>query len=116
MPPANDGSTAVNFRSWYLEAATDGQRIIATFHPEAWQNDDAISVDPGATDFDVTAEVLSLGRKAALALLDNDYPSDNLRESVAAPEWVKDWAGPFRISCSEVIQAYYADDQAAAAS
>ena len=82
-------------------------RIIAKFHPQAWVNDSAISVDPeGEVTFDVTQEILKIGLIAALEMDDDDYETDELRESENAPEWIKDWGGPFYIEVKASIQDY----------
>lgn len=82
-------------------------RYVASFEPQAWQNDYANPVDPeGETDWDCTDYIreylepdgslrspfrkqMGLGR-----WLDND---DILKSDPAAPEWVREWQGPFTI-------------------
>lgn len=60
----------------------------AIFHPQAWVNDYAIDVDPeGKTEWNV--EIVPDD------LEDNSYESDELRFHDNAPQWVKDWSGPF---------------------
>lgn len=62
----------------------------ARFHPQAWQGNYAVPVDPeGPTDWDV-GDVPD-------TIKDNTYESDNLRDHANAPEWVKRWTGPFWI-------------------
>lgn len=68
------------------------------FHPQAWQNDYAIAVDPGPTQIDVTEEILAMGRDQALHLTDDSDESDTLRLARLAPDWVRDWAGPHAIA------------------
>ncbi|PWT76220.1 MAG: hypothetical protein C5B59_07050 [Bacteroidetes bacterium] len=83
-------------------------RIIARFHPQAWQRDYAIDVDAeGETDFDVTTEVCQLGREKALAITDNAYDSDDLRHAETAPEWIQKWSGPFYIEVRDSIRGYF---------
>lgn len=82
--------------------------ITARFFPQAWQNDYAIDVDPeGETLFDVTAEILALGEEKALALKDNREQTDSLQNAMNAPEWIKEWKGPFYIEVSEAVHEYY---------
>jgi hypothetical protein len=89
--------------------AESSARIIAEFVPQAWINGYAVGVDTeGPVKFDVTDAVLMLGRVAALALRDDDYDTDNLRFSSNAPNWVRDWSGPFYVRVAEAIQDYYA--------
>jgi len=62
----------------------------ARFHPQAWVNDYAITVDPeGEVEWEVGEE--------AASLTDDSYESDDLRFHPNAPDWVKDWSGPFYI-------------------
>ena len=83
-------------------------RIIARFVAETVINNDYVPVDPEGEDrFDVTAEVLALGREKALAMRDNRDESDELRQAAAAPAWVKQWDGPFQIQVATSIRAYF---------
>lgn len=87
---------------------TTTKRIIAKFYPQAWQNDYAISVDPeGPTEWDVTYEILLVRKDRALAIQDDRADSDALRFTPNAPQWVKDWSGPFFIEVEESIAAYF---------
>lgn len=62
----------------------------AIFHPQAWQNDYAVPVDPeGPTEFDV-GDVPD-------DMADNSNESDALSQHPNAPAWVKNWPGPFYI-------------------
>jgi hypothetical protein len=87
-------------------------RYQAEFSPQAWQNDYAIPVDPqGETTWDVTEfveKILDEGlyrgteikREYAREWLDatlergNDH-DDVLWQDENAPEWVRNWSGPF---------------------
>jgi hypothetical protein len=89
-------------------ANADLPRIEATIAPQAWVDNHAVDVDPeGPTSWDVTAEVVALGREAALALRDNRDETDNLVRSVNAPDWVRHWRGPFTVIVEDAIRAYY---------
>jgi len=60
-----------------------------TFRPQAWQNDYAIEVDPeGPTTWQVPD-------KEVKNIKPHSLESDALREHKNAPQWVKDWGGPF---------------------
>lgn len=84
------------------------KRVMATFHPQAWQNDYASPVDPrGPVQFDVTDEVLALGRDQALQLEDDSDASDGLRAARLAPVWIKDWQGPFYIEVQDAIADFF---------
>jgi hypothetical protein len=65
----------------------------ATFHPQAWINDYAIDVD-------AEGETTWMVDDSALALTADSYESDELRFADNAPQWVKDWSGPFYVSVS----------------
>lgn len=91
------------------------KRITAEFVPQAWVNDNAIIVDPkGETTWDVTDEILRIEKeKGALyvaSLQDDQYETDEFRYSANAPQWVKDWCGPFYIRVEQAIQDYYEED------
>jgi hypothetical protein len=78
---------------------------VATFTPQAWIKDYAVQVDPeGPTTWDCTKFVGEL----------DPFTQDGINESIgeeghwldsfdllkgdeAAPQWVKDWQGPFTI-------------------
>jgi hypothetical protein len=84
-------------------------RYIATFQPQAWQNDYAIPVDPeGTTSWDCTAFV---GEPANADYFDTETrqeiyeeiggwvdKDDVLKGDPAAPQWIRDWQGPFTIT------------------
>jgi len=77
----------------------------ATFHPQAWINDNAIEVDPqGATEWDISPAYLAtlVAEHGDEALEDSTYPSDELRYDPAAPDWVGDWSGPFYVSLQKL--------------
>jgi hypothetical protein len=74
-------------------------RYIADFSPEAWIRDQAIPVDPeGPTEWETHFDGLTDEAKNRILShedgLDND---DLLKDDPAAPEWVREWRGPFSI-------------------
>lgn len=71
-------------------------RYIATFVPQAWIRDYAVSVDPeGPTEWDATEFVLAQDEAwLARTLREGDH-DDILRTDDNAPEWVQQWSGPF---------------------
>jgi hypothetical protein len=89
-------------------------RYIAHFTPEVWVNDYAIEAAPqGPQEWDCTALATSPDGDAYLArlvdgglgdlsdpygVLDND---DWFSDDPAAPEWVRNWQGPFTIRIRE---------------
>lgn len=83
------------------------ERTIATFTPQAWVRDGAIEVDPeGPGSWDASAyaaqheDYVTKLRNNPFAsdvddeILDND---DVFHADPAAPEWVREWKGPFSI-------------------
>lgn len=80
-------------------------RYQAEFHPQAWVNDNAIPVDPeGPTTWDCTRFIGEIGAThpgwLVRTLLNGDDEcgkdyDDILRTDPAAPEWVREWRGPF---------------------
>lgn len=92
-------------------ASKISKRIMAEFVPQAWLNDHAIAVDPqGDTMFDVTDHMLGIGRASALCFADGSLDAADLRQLPAAPQWAKDWTGPFTVNVQKAIAAYFASD------
>lgn len=90
------------------ELACSEKRIIATFVPQVWVNDHAVTCDPlGETRFDVTDAILALGQTDALQLRDDDIRTDNLAQLPNAPDWIKNWPGPFYVAVEAAIAAYF---------
>lgn len=79
------------------------ERIIADFTPEAWIRDHAVPVDDeGEGGFDVTYEMLLMGREAAMEL--DSTETDHLLEAVRAPDWIRSWNGPFTIRVHDAVE------------
>lgn len=82
-----------------------GERFVARFYPQAWVRDNAIEVDPeGDTEWDVTIEFATLPSDYRAMLLEeidrHDEALDRddvLKGDPNAPEWVREWQGPFSI-------------------
>lgn len=86
----------------------DGGRIMARFVPQAWQNNYAIDVDPeGETEFDVTDVIVAMGREKALQVKDNSDSSDDLASWEGAPEWIRNWRGPYYVLVESEIAAFF---------
>lgn len=85
------------------------KRIIATFIPQAWVDDESVDID-GWIDFDVTDQILSMGRDAALRITDNSYQSDDLWYNHEVIPGVDPHNGPFRIQVAAAIREYYEVD------
>lgn len=86
------------------------RRIIATFHPQEWLDDQAVPSSVHSSDtFDVTLHVQAMGREQAMTLLDRTAKADDLCFIAAAPEWVREWAtvNPFLLEVQDSIAAFY---------
>lgn len=63
---------------------------IVEFHPQAWVNDYAVEVDPqGPTQYEVEDSDIESGWES------DTYETDALKDHPNAPEWVREWQGPF---------------------
>lgn len=89
-------------------ATTQQRPIMAKFHPQAWIRDWATDID-GAYRFDITDQVVAMGRAASLEIEDNSDTSDVLWETwIAAHPEVERHRGPFTVDCQDAIKAYWA--------
>jgi hypothetical protein len=78
-----------------------GRVVTAHFRPEAWVRDNAIPVDPeGPTRWEVSPAYLAklVAEHGDEVLYEAGYESDELRYDPAAPEWIREWSGPFSVS------------------
>jgi hypothetical protein len=83
-------------------------KVMAEFTPQVWVGDQTMVVDPqGDTTWDITAEIVAIGRQKALELQDDQHNTDDLRYTYHAPKWVQDWSGPFYVEVSGQIEAFY---------
>lgn len=83
--------------------------IEASFAPQAWQNDYAVPVDPqGETKWYISVssaenlfndklELYEFGSATPIRGLNVVHDLDWLKADFYAPEWVKNWQGPFDI-------------------
>jgi hypothetical protein len=75
-------------------------RYIATFTPKAWvRNNGLVEVDPeGPTQWNCTKELMLLApQDRAQIVRDGHDRLDLLKDDPNAPEWIREWAGPFDI-------------------
>lgn len=78
-------------------------KFTADFIPQAWVNAYAYAVDPeGDTSWDCTAYVTAnFSPDLIERIVGGDVgwyeDFDTLRDDPAAPEWVRDWSGPFEV-------------------
>jgi predicted Fe-S protein YdhL (DUF1289 family) len=83
------------------------EQVTARFNPQVWINDNAIDADElGEADYDVTVEVLLMGAAAARAMRDNSLESDDLQFAAMAPDWIRNWGGPFYVEVADSTAEY----------
>lgn len=79
-------------------------KYTATFSPEAWIDNRAVPIDPeGPTTWDCSAFVAA--NRAYFDRLEKDIDhtldaDDMLMGDPDAPQWVREWSGPFTIRVS----------------
>lgn len=85
-------------------------RYIATFYPQQsirWLGGDCYPADPqGDTDWDCTDYLNANYPLSEIELIINDgigsELTDSVRDDPAAPEWIREWDGPFEVRVEEV--------------
>lgn len=88
-----------------------GLRYFATFLAQAWVNKHTAPVDPqGDTGWEVTDWMLQLTPAARRQVLHKDaepfHFNDEMRAHPSAPQWVKDWSGPFEIDVTAKVAPF----------
>lgn len=81
-------------------------KLVAEFHPEAWQNDYAVPVDAeGITEWDPRQFLEGAHSELLPEIITDAHDEgewvdvdDVLKEDPNAPKWVRDWRGPFTIT------------------
>lgn len=106
------GEGALARESGRAQAAEPGTKVryLAEFQPQAWDGDYAVPVDPeGPTTWDCTGFVDDHIRDYLEGLesrgngdLDDELlgvldAQDRFQDDPAAPEWIRNWSGPFSI-------------------
>jgi hypothetical protein len=84
------------------------KRCLAIFQPQAWIRDNAVDID-GKFTFDVTDQVLALGREAALAIPDAGEEAEALWASTGYEALVEGHPhyGPYTIWCERPIADFF---------
>lgn len=81
--------------------------VTAEFTAQVWIRDYAISVDPqGDTVWDATFDALMNGRERARRIAKDGIDADDYRDSPFAPDWVRDWSGPFEVDLIGLDELY----------
>lgn len=113
IPFSHISKHAEDFDDWKCQLArllmpAGGPRVIARFHGGVIQGGRWLSVEPpGESTWDVTPEIISVHEMTALAITDDDFTSENFALAKSAPQWIREWIGPFRIEVQEQIRAYF---------
>lgn len=76
--------------------------VTLTFVPQAWRNDHAIEVDPsGPTDWTIPLSLLLQRFPTEVDWHAKAEDRDDLRYEGDAPQWIRDWPGPFEVSLDD---------------
>jgi DNA-binding HxlR family transcriptional regulator len=94
-----------------IEAALNGgETVTVRFIAQAWVKNNAIAVDAaGPTTFEVPAAAAQ--DAGGNWLPDHDHSSDVLREHDNAPEWIRNWSGPYDLEIEHEPVADQAHEQ-----
>lgn len=90
--------------------AAPDKRIVATFIPQEWIGDTAADVDASRYTFDCTAQIVAMGREAALAIRDRSDAADAVWYAHPVSDQ-RPWDGPFEVEVAAAIAAYYDDER-----
>lgn len=88
-----------------MPAIAKPQRVMAKFTPQGWVRDYAIDLD-GDYLFDVTEQVLAMGRDKALQIEDDSYEADELWQENSISD-KHPHTGPFRVEVATAIQEFF---------
>lgn len=84
------------WRGTHREVLAMKNTVRIRFIPQEWYHDCAINVDaPGSCEFDVPKVDAVNSRNEWLR--DHSNASDALKYHKNAPQWIRDWTGPFEI-------------------
>lgn len=115
--PLHEAKRASSLESWkealedLLTPGGSGPRVIAQFRPQTVISDSCYDADPlGSDQIDVTYELKLMGEEAVHMLHDIDDEAEGLKEAVRAPEWVKEWHGPFSVHVRDAAAQHYGFD------
>ena len=82
------------------------KKAMATFIPEAWTPDDYAIEIAGRCQFDITDQIVAMGKEKALSLRDRSDSSDQLAENAdLVGKGAHD--GPFSVECEDAIREFY---------
>lgn len=78
-------------------------RCKARFIPQAWIDDYVVEID-GQKYFDITDQIIAMGKEKSLLIRDDSIASDSLAEKAGL---LKDHNGPFNVECEENIKDFW---------
>lgn len=82
--------------------ASEDRSVTLTFWPQAWWNGHAIEVDPfGPTDWTIPLSLLLQRFPTEVDWHAKAEDRDDLRYEGDAPQWIRDWPGPFEVSLDD---------------
>ena len=115
--PLSEAKQASSLEDWrealedLLTPGGSGERVMATFRPQTSIGDSCYDADCLDDDgIDVTYEVKLMGEDAARMLYDHEDEAESLKDALRAPEWVREWMGPFGIEVRRAVADYYGFD------
>lgn len=83
-------------------------KAMALFRPQAWVDDWAVDADPdGPQIYDISPELVAMGVDAAMQIKDLTNESDEFKDAKNAPDWVKEWSGPFEVDVEDAILDFF---------
>jgi hypothetical protein len=84
------------------------KQIRATFKPQVWIGDYANDADPeGPTEWAATPDVLRCSLEQIHKLIDCDYSTDDFSKAPSAPDWIKNWSGPFEVEIASSVLEFF---------
>lgn len=117
LVPLHEARRAADLECWkealedLLTPGGSGPRIVAQFRPQSVIGDGCYDTDPlGSDRIDVTYELKLMGEDAVRAMQDSDEEAEALKDAVRAPEWVREWYGPFGVHVRDAAAEYYGFD------
>jgi len=115
--PLREARRATDLECWkaaledLITPGGSGERIVARFHPQTVIGDGCYDADVLGDDrIDATYELKLMGEEAVTAMQDSDDEAEALKEAVRAPEWVREWYGPFSVDVRNAAAGYYCFD------
>jgi hypothetical protein len=117
LVPLHEARRAADLDSWkdaledLITPGGSGPRIMARFRPQTSVGESCYDADPLGDDrIDVTYELKLMGAEAVQTMEDSDDEAEALKDAVRAPEWVREWYGPFGVAVRDAAAEHYGFD------